>query len=455
MPGFTTIFLAALVTLVALIVGVFVLPPPWSWAIGIAYIAYDTWLLAYQLQRSRAAALGEPAGPGAVGRRPSLTVVIAARNERSALPATLAALQAGTLPPDIVVVDDGSDDGMAEDLAERFGLVWSGPLASGQQTPWLRVLRQAHAGKAVALNGALRVITNDLVVTIDADTVVEPGALAAVADAFAADAGLQAACGVLTPYSAGGPLADVFGFFQRREYARAFLWRAGWSADRCLVLVSGAFAIYRCDALRAVGGFDPASLVEDYDVMFRLHARQPGLRARVLRAARATTDAPASPAAFLRQRRRWFAGFIGTMWRHRALVGDPAQGALGRWHLRLKTIDTLLPLYGLIAGILLVVIAVRDGGLDRIVLLIVVAKVLIDAGLHGWAETTYRRWLGLPTGRAALLAPVLASVAEQIAFQPLRQLGALLGWFRLFGRGRGWATRRVVGVSRKPGTGQS
>ena len=312
---------------------------------------------------------------------------------------------------EVVVVDDGSDDGTAERVAEAYGLAWSGEQAARPGCP-VRVLRQQRGGKAAALNRALAASTASVVVTIDADTRLEPGALAAVRAAFAADAGLGAACGIIVPVCSGGSLAGPFAFFQQREYARAFVWRAGWAADGMLVLVSGAFACYRRAPLQAIGGFPEGSLVEDYEVMYRLHERHPGFRAEVVADARSTSDAPSGVGAFLRQRRRWFGGFLATLWRHRAMVGDPRHGALGTWHLRLKTIDTVLPLYGLAAVAVLAGLWIAQGPPPWLVVAVIAGKLLVDAGLHVVAERTYRRWLGLPPPAWSALPASLAEVKQ-------------------------------------------
>ncbi|GDY12377.1 hypothetical protein LBMAG53_12550 [Planctomycetota bacterium] len=473
--GFHGLFGLSAVALVTLVLAAFVLPAPWSWGVGLAYIAYDTWLLVFHLVRSRRAVINEISSPppNRSGPLPSLTVVVAAFNERAVLPGCLDALRTAGAER-VVVVDDGSTDGTSEVLAQIHRLTWE-PLAladnasdvaladglSFGQSPdgWLTVIRQPRCGKARALNRALRRISSDLVVTIDADTVLVPGGITAFAEAFARDPALTAACGVLEPVCSPGPLAGAFAFFQRREYARAFLWRCGWAAEGSLVLISGACAAYRRQALIAAGGYDRGSLVEDYEVMYRLNAAQPGQQAAVIRQALATTDAPGSPGRFLRQRGRWFAGFIATLWRYRSMVGDPRQGALGLVHLRIKTIDLLLPLYGLAAGLALVVVLVRDGGLHPGVLAALAAKAVIDASLHAWAETWYQRWLGRrPRVRSVALA-IVASLAEQVFFQPLRQLGAACGWWRhlislRFGPDKGWQPARKVPSSLPP-TGAS
>lgn len=92
---------------------------------------------------------------------------------------------------------------------------------------------------------------------------------------------------------------------------RNFLGRHAWSRCESLLLISGAFAAFRREAVVAVGGFDPDCWVEDYELIHRLHryAAENGLpwRIRILGGAVASTDAPAALGPFLRQRRRWSA----------------------------------------------------------------------------------------------------------------------------------------------------
>ncbi|MFX7764013.1 glycosyltransferase family 2 protein, partial [Acinetobacter baumannii] len=87
-----------------------------------------------------------------------------------------------------------------------------------------------------------------------------------------------------------------------------------WMQERGLLLISGAFAAFRREAVVRVGGFDPDCLVEDYELIHRLYRHSAdhdlGWTIRVIGGATARTDAPASPMAFLRQRRRWFGGFL-------------------------------------------------------------------------------------------------------------------------------------------------
>ena len=360
-----------------------------AWLVGFIYISYDSALLLFMVGSSRWAVRKEcRAAPPTGLPRPGVSVLICARNERLVLPACLAALRAQTEPAEeVLVLDDGSTDAMPAWLESEFALTLQppehgnltpdtdppgpcapGPTALRRSTSWpaLRVLRKPNTGKARSLNQGWRLATEEIVVTLDADTDLEPGALRAIRDAFARDPQLGIAGGVLTPVCQRTRWAGFFQFFQTFEYARGFLWRLTWMQYDMLLLISGAFAAYRRSTLAAAGGFDPSSWVEDYELTHRVYrdAYDRGERVRVLTlsGARATTDCPAAVRPFLNQRRRWFAGFIATHFQYHAMVGNGRYGPVGRYMMCVKTLDLLLPIYALASAVVLVVIlAVRHG----------------------------------------------------------------------------------------------
>lgn len=440
----------AFVLLVAVLAAGFLLPSPWSWSIGFLYIAYDTWLLSYMVRSSRRAVAGiafrsELRQPD---RLPSLAVLVAARNERVVLPETLASLLAQTYPAkQIVVIDDGSTDESVEWMTAHFELEFDGNFGRSHTHPSVAVLALEHGGKAVALNAALKTVDAEVVVTIDADTMLEPEALDAVASAFGREADLAAACGVLSPTCAPNWSSRAFELFQTFEYLRAFLWRLAWMREHTLVLVSGAFAAFRLSALRSVGGFDQTSRVEDYEVMFRLHRASLSsgkpLNVQVIGDARARTDSPGTPGAFLRQRTRWFAGFLDTMFRNRDMVGATQFLRFGTFHLPIKTFDMLLPVYGLGATATLVLLIVCGGTIDPIILAAVVLKFLFDVACYTWCIALYERWQGRRATLRLYARALAATLTEPLCFQFLRQTGAVLGWIA-YVRGRiDWAPSRA------------
>jgi cellulose synthase/poly-beta-1,6-N-acetylglucosamine synthase-like glycosyltransferase len=431
-----------------------------AWSAGLAYIGYDTALIGFVLWQTLALRRGRDWHRRPVDDAlPAATILVAAHNEAAVLPLTLAALLAQSSPADaIVIVDDGSSDGTADLLNNSYGLI-SGRVGEISQPspvhPALRWLRLPRGGKARALNVACAVAQTELVLTVDADTLLDGGALAAMRDAFADDPALVAATGVLTPVCGPSLLGGLLQWFQTYEYVRNFLSRYAWMRADGLLLISGAFACYRREALLAVGGFDPDCLVEDYELTHRLrdHAIREGKvwRTGVIGGAHARTDAPDHFAAFLRQRRRWFGGFLQTQLWYRHMVGNRRYGRLGMMMLPVKAIDTFQPLYGLTGAFLLLWYVVTG----RMALLLPVggvigAKILLDLCFHLWSLRIYRQW----RGDAAKLHPlpaILAAVIEPFSFQLLRHTGAALGWVAFLRGTRTWGTQQQrLGVLAAP-----
>ena len=427
-----------------------------AWSAGLAYVGYDTLLIGFVLWQTRAlgrgAAEGAAAGAASPGAGPlDACVSVASRNEAAVLPATLAALWAQDGPPArIIVADDGSSDGTASLMAQRYGMAMPalGRMVESATHPGLSWLRLAPGGKAVALNAALLLAGPGLVLTVDADTLLDRGALGAMRRAFAADPALVAATGVLSPECGAGLAARVLQGFQTCEYVRNFLSRAAWTRADGLLLISGAFACYRRDAVLTVGGFDPDCLVEDYELTHRLrdHAVRTGqaCRTAVVGGALARTEAPGTPAAFLRQRRRWFGGFLQTQFWYRHMVGSRRHGRLGLMMLPVKAIDTLQPVYGLLGVGLLLGWAATGRAVAVPIAEVVAAKVAVDLAFNLWSLHVYRRWSGDRGPSVGLV--VAAAVVEPFTFQILRHLGAALGWASLPGRQARWAAPARAGL---------
>jgi cellulose synthase/poly-beta-1,6-N-acetylglucosamine synthase-like glycosyltransferase len=433
-----------------------------AWSIGLIYISYDSLLLGFMVVSSQLAVDRQdriragktpPVSPPLGGKRPTLTVLICARNERLVLPACLNALRAQTEPADeILVLDDGSTDPMIAWMTDEYALTFekqgANSLGTSATWPGLRVLCKPNSGKADSLNLGWKMAIGEIVVTLDADTDVEPGAMAVIRDGFVEDPALGIAGGVLVPVCRRSSWAGFFQFFQTFEYARGFLWRLTFMQYDMLLLISGAFAAYRRTVLESTGGFDTKSWVEDYELTHRVYrdAFNAGHRVTVktLSGARGTTDAPASVQTFLNQRRRWFAGFIATHFKYHEMVANGKYGAVGRYMMCLKTLDLLLPIYALAAAVVLVAILSIRHFLDSFIVKLILAKLLFDLILHAYSIVLYQRWLGIPLSRKLWMQSLGATITEPFVFQIMRQLGAVLGWLAFLSRRIDWMPQRRV-----------
>jgi cellulose synthase/poly-beta-1,6-N-acetylglucosamine synthase-like glycosyltransferase len=438
---------------VALVVQAFLRQGILVWSVGVGYILYDTALLVFTAIQIWPLRHGAGAPP-ASDTPPSLAIIVAARNEAAVLDVTIDRLAGQEGAPDLILIaDDGSDDATAETLA-RYGLTRPalGEVSpSAPNLPSLRWLRLEHGGKARALNAAILHVHQEIVITVDADTLLEPGAIAAMRAAFAAEPELVAATGVIRPMCGPSLSGRLFEWFQTYEYVRNFLSRYAWERVNGLLLISGAFAAFRTKAVIEVGGFDPDCLVEDYELIHRIHrhAHDAGFdwRVRVVGNALASTDAPATLLAFLRQRRRWFGGFLQTQYWNRDMVANRRFGKLGTAMLPVKAADTVQPIFGLTAFVILLV--VLFSGRFHIVLPILVimgVKIVVDLAFHLTSLHLYSRWTGQTKGLR--FGPALAAaMLEPFSFQLFRHWGALLGWVAFLTGRETWARQSRTAIA--------
>lgn len=228
----------------------------------------------------------------------AVTVIIAARNEEEGVVPTIEALArvryAGRMV--VVLANNGSTDRTVEragQTAERVGLD-------------LEVVHEPRPGKAHALNAALATVGTDLVVTVDADTLLHRDAMRRlVARLESAPPDTVAVAGaVLVRNSRENFLARM----QEWDY---YLGIAGVKRMQGLyqstLVAQGAFSVYRTDALRAIGGW-PDAIGEDIVVTWRL--MEAGRRVFFEPTAVAFTDVPVQVRHFFRQRARWARGML-------------------------------------------------------------------------------------------------------------------------------------------------
>ena len=192
----------------------------------------------------------------------SISVVVPVWNGRRWLPGLLASLRAQTLAPDeIVAVDNGSQDGSAQWLAEH--------------APEVRVLRLGrNTGFAAASNRGVEAASGDVVALVNTDVELDPAwlehAVAALADDCAAVATKMvdlADPGVL--YDAGDVLRRDGVCEQRGRFRRD---EGRWDEPGEVFAACAGAALYRRSAVLAVGGFDERlfAYLEDAELGLRL-----------------------------------------------------------------------------------------------------------------------------------------------------------------------------------------
>lgn len=299
--------------------------------------------------------------PGYQEAWPPITLLVPAYQEEATIAHSLESMLRLDYPHlELVVVCDGSPDNTLGVLRERFDLqeTTAFPVQSTLETkpvesyyrsaryPNLRVLWKQNGGKADSLNAALKVADTPLVCAMDADTLIAPDGLRKLAEPFLRQPDILAAGGTVYPANGLvlGPLGpEAWGVpcsrwarFQALEYARAFLLgRFGWNKLGAILIISGAFGLFRREAVATVGGWDPRTVGEDFEIVLRLLGKN-GKGVRHVPEAACWTEVPDTRAMLRSQRIRWHRGLMESLQMHPELFRhlDRLVRFLG-WYFRL------------------------------------------------------------------------------------------------------------------------
>jgi peptidoglycan-N-acetylglucosamine deacetylase len=245
--------------------------------------------------------------------QPEVTVIIPAYNEESVIVDTVRSALASDYPKmEILVIDDGSADRTSELVEEHFG-----------RDPRVRLITQPNRGKPAALNHGLAEASGEIIVSIDADTIVDPGAVRLLVRHFA-DPQVGAVAGNVKVMNRNRWLTR----WQALEYITSQnLEKRAFDLLNCIPVVPGAAGAWRAELLRKAGGFSGDTVAEDTDLTLTI--RRNGWKIVYDEDAIGRTEVPETVEALIRQRFRWTFGTLQAVWKHRDAVGKPRYGTLG------------------------------------------------------------------------------------------------------------------------------
>jgi peptidoglycan-N-acetylglucosamine deacetylase len=355
--------------------------------------------------------------------RPTVTVLVPAFNEENVIEKTLLALAAcDPLPERIIVLDDGSTDNTAEaarraisSLHRQYGHTLS-----------IDLVILPNGGKANALNAGTAMATTDVIIVIDADTMVDRLLVGELALHFR-DPKVGAVAGNVKV----GNRRNFFAAMQTLEYVIALnLDRRAQDIARVMAVVPGAAGAFRRSALNSVGGYPPDTLVEDADLTQAL--LRDGWRIPYEPLAIAWTEAPQSLRDVVKQRRRWSFGTIQVVNKHKRAIMEPKAGLVGLVGLPWMLLTQVgLPVLGPLADVYLVYL-VLIGARDQAVAILALAFAA-DLVLAVVAVAADRE-----AAKIVLMAPLL-----RLVWRPL-QLWIVVSSARRFARGESESWRKIT-----------
>lgn len=348
---------------------------------------------------------------------------------------------------EIIVVNDGSKDDTAQTVIEKYGLhevirpirrqvpckdavsVYEG-MVNGI---CITLINKENGGKADSINMGINASKYPYFVCMDADSVLEKDALSKIATPVLENQNVVAV-GSMIRISNDSVFQDgklvqlrlprkLLPAFQVMEYERSFL------ASRILLdkfnanlIVSGAFGLFRKDAVINVGGYQVGSMGEDMEMIVKLHSyyRSNSLPYSIKYAYDAVcwTQAPERLGDLLRQRKRWHIGLLQSMSRHMGLITLPS-------YLYYLFYELLSPVIELL-GILITILAYVFGLLNLKYMLILFLVYALFGSMLTLISFLARNFLSdIHVRKRDILKAVLICVPENVF------LRFILAWTRL------------------------
>lgn len=406
---------------------------------------------------------------------PSVSIIAPAFNEEKTIIESANSLLNLKYPEyQLVIVNDGSRDKTLETLIfyyklKRTDYQYSPRLKTASirgiyinpSYPKLIVVDKENGGKADSLNAGINIASKEYFCGIDADSLLEPDSLLKIAS-------LTLNYGIETP-AMGGNVFPINGCavdrgklmrvalpenslakLQTIEYMRAFMCgRLGWVQINTLLIISGAFGLFRKERVIATGGyltkserFGKDTVGEDMELVVRISRfmREKRLRYRIGYAYNANcwTEVPEDLKTLKRQRNRWHRGLIDILYFHRKLIFNPAYGRMGLVGMPYYLIFELIgPLFE-VQGYLMVLLAGIFGLMStKLVLLLFVATVLMGVLISMSSVLIAERQVYYFNYRDTLKMLGIAFI-ENFGPRQVFSMWRVLGFFSAMKKPQGW-----------------
>ncbi|MBN1980852.1 MAG: glycosyltransferase family 2 protein [Chitinivibrionales bacterium] len=290
---------------------------------------------------------------------PAISIISPAYNEeQTIIEATHSLLNLRYPRFEVIVVNDGSKDKTIDKLRAEFELVrldfFYNPAIPTKKVknifksplhPNLTVVDKENGGKADALNTGINLSRHELFCAIDADSLLEEDALLKAVYPFIRWKGNVAVSSGIIRIVNGCTISKghvesvqlplkLLPLFQIVEYLRVFLvGRFAWNALNFVLIVSGAFGLFKKSAVLKVNGYSTNTVGEDMELVVKLHrqmlADKNHQKILFLPDPVCWTEAPQTWRVLRRQRDRWLRGLLETLWKHKTMILNPRYGTIG------------------------------------------------------------------------------------------------------------------------------
>jgi cellulose synthase/poly-beta-1,6-N-acetylglucosamine synthase-like glycosyltransferase len=355
----------------------------------------------------------------------SISIIVPAFNEEVSVVTCTDMLAELDYPNfEVIVVNDGSKDNTMQILYDNYNLI-----KRENKTPeYLKtmkvnsvydvkernivIINKDNGGKADAINTGINYAKGDFICTIDADSILDQQALKAVIAPFIKN---------INTIVSGGQLAvandvqlennrvinskaprNIWVQWQIIEYIKSFLIsRIALSKINALLIMSGAFSLFRKEDLLQIGGFlskrnnhayiekhiglGEQTVCEDMEVVVRLwqfkHDKNIKAKAEFLAEPICWTEVPENPDSLYKQRSRWHQGLGETLKIHKDMIFDPKYGVTGLLGLPYYLFFEFLSPLVKVLSLVFIFIAAKYGVLNLTWVILLLLSVMLTSAL--------------------------------------------------------------------------
>jgi len=270
---------------------------------------------------------------------PKVSIIVPAFNEEVNATRTVDYLLKSNYSDfEVIFVDDGSKDDTYKIVKTAF-----------ENNPKVRVLTKTNGGKAAALNFGIEHASGEILVCIDADTILPADAIGKMIPFFE-DPQVGSVAGNVRV----GNTVNMLTHWQSIEYTTSQNFdRRAYDTVNAILVVPGAIGAFRKTAMEKIEGFTTDTLAEDCDLTLRM--LRAGYKIRSCNGALALTEAPETLNMFMKQRSRWTFGMMQSFWKHRDLLFSFRKANIGLMALpNLLIFNFLIPILSPLVDILFI-----------------------------------------------------------------------------------------------------
>ena len=280
---------------------------------------YNLPTLAAGLRHTLRKQVSGPIGQASIshGSFPSFSLIVAAKSEEHVIGRLLERLKSLDYSKDlyeVVIVEDGSTDATVR-ICRQYA----------EQNPQL--IRFFHSedsyGKPHALNRGLAQCKGEIVGVLDADSYPNLDLLKRAAEHFQ-DASVAAIQGMTLPINRDESMISKLAAYEEAAWFKIYM--MGKGKLNLFVPLTGSCGFIRRDVINGLGGWDENSLAEDVELATRLVDK--GWQIEYAPEVQSLQEYAASTGQLIKQRTRWFRGYMETWVKYGRLMATPSRLAI-------------------------------------------------------------------------------------------------------------------------------